>query len=169
MVASCGNKNFLQPSNFRVVIDRVNYPSLEIFINSVTHPGVSIAAAENAARPRFTKIPYAGESLNFETVQFQMLIDEDMESYIEVYNWMQRMTNTQYTFPSDKYYWDRALTTEEDVKLLIMNSSNNVSKTITYYNAFPTDLGGLDLSSTNATVDPITVPLTFSYSHFIIT
>ena len=33
------NKNYLQPTGFRVIISRQNYPNLEYFAQGVTHPG----------------------------------------------------------------------------------------------------------------------------------
>ena len=38
------NKNYLQPTGFRVIIDRENYPNLEFFAQSVDHTDVSMTA-----------------------------------------------------------------------------------------------------------------------------
>ena len=33
------NFNYLQPTSFKLVIDRKNFPNLEFFCQQVTHPG----------------------------------------------------------------------------------------------------------------------------------
>jgi len=36
------NLNYLQPTSFKLVIDRENYPNLEYFCQNFTHPGMII-------------------------------------------------------------------------------------------------------------------------------
>ncbi len=40
------NFNYLQPTGFKLVIDRTNYPNLEYFVQDFTHAGVIMNAAE---------------------------------------------------------------------------------------------------------------------------
>ena len=34
------NLNYLQPTSYKITIDRENYPNLEYFAQSITHPGM---------------------------------------------------------------------------------------------------------------------------------
>ena len=38
MATLTDNKNYLQPTGFSVSIDRKNYPNLQYFAQSITHP-----------------------------------------------------------------------------------------------------------------------------------
>ena len=44
------NLNYLQPTGFRVVIDRTKYPNLEYFAQSVSHPGAQLTPLELPVR-----------------------------------------------------------------------------------------------------------------------
>ena len=83
------NFNYLQPTSFKLVIDRKNFPNLEFFCQQVTHPGLIIPAAEVPVR-RMQSIPFPGESLTINELSCDILLDEDMKSYTEMYNWVRR-------------------------------------------------------------------------------
>ena len=40
------NFNYLQPTSFKLVIDRKNYPNLEFFCQSFVHPGMIMNSVE---------------------------------------------------------------------------------------------------------------------------
>lgn len=44
------NLNYLQPTGFRVTIDRTRYPNLEYFVQSVSHPGATMTPVELPVR-----------------------------------------------------------------------------------------------------------------------
>ncbi len=56
------NKNYLQPSGFSVSIERTNYPNLQYFAQSITHPGASVNPVELPGR-RITSLPFAGDKI----------------------------------------------------------------------------------------------------------
>ena len=70
------NFNYLQPTSFKLVIDRKNFPNLEFFCQQVTHPGLIIPAAEVPVR-RMQSIPFPGESLTINELSCDILLDED--------------------------------------------------------------------------------------------
>ena len=74
------NFNYLQPTSFKLVIDRKNFPNLEFFCQQVTHPGLIIPSAEIPVR-RMQSIPFPGESLTINELSCDILLDENMESY----------------------------------------------------------------------------------------
>ena len=42
------NFNYLQPTGFKLVIDRTNYPNLDYFVQDFTHAGVIMNSADLA-------------------------------------------------------------------------------------------------------------------------
>ena len=45
-MALTDNKNLLQPTGFRVIVERENYGNLEFFAQAVSHPGATVSAVE---------------------------------------------------------------------------------------------------------------------------
>ena len=79
------NKNYLQPTGFKCVIDRRNYPNLEFFVQGVTHPGATVNPVE-LPTSRVTSIPMAGDKITYTNLELEIILDEDMESYPEIQN-----------------------------------------------------------------------------------
>ena len=67
------NFNYLQPTSFKLVIDRKNYPNLEFFCQQVTHPGLLVPAAEMPVR-RLQSIPFPGESMTINELSATCLL-----------------------------------------------------------------------------------------------
>ena len=58
------NINYLQPTSFKLVLDRKNYPNLEFFCQSVTHPGMLMSAVELPYQ-KVAGVPFPGDTLTF--------------------------------------------------------------------------------------------------------
>ena len=58
------NFNYLQPTSFKLVIDRRNYPNLEFFCQTITHPGRILNPVELGIT-RLACIPMPGESVTY--------------------------------------------------------------------------------------------------------
>lgn len=158
------NTNYFQPTGFRLVIDRENYPNLEFFVNSVNHPSITSLAADNPTFRRIQSVPAVGDKLEFSEVTFDVLLDEDLNSYTEVYNWMKRLVENNYTPPGDVTTTLPA--SEADITLLMLNSNNRQTKKFIYRNAFPTNLGDISLAANQASAEGIFVPVSFRYTYF---
>lgn len=158
------NINYLQPTSFKLTIDRTNYPNLEFFVQNFTHPGLMMPAAELPIR-RLQSIPYPGESLTINELSATILLDEDMESYSEMYNWIRRIQVTDMD-GNNKLQSGSTLDTNCDITLSILSSHNNLSKQVRYIDAIPTSLGDISFEATSAGTDFITFQATFRFSYF---
>lgn len=161
-MSQVANTNFLQPSGFKLVVNREKLPNFEWFVQSVDHPSIGLPVANSSFR-RITDVPMTGDKLEFSEVNFNVILDEEMEAYTEIFNWMQRLVEEPHTPPNDAT--NTRLQSECDLTLLILNSSNNVQKRIKYYNAFPTNLGNIALGA-ESEPNPILVPMSFQYLRF---
>jgi len=156
------NLNYLQPTGFRVIINRTRYPNLEYFCQSVNHPGATLSPVELPSR-RITSVPLAGDKITFSEVSFQIILDEDMTSYKEMYDWMIRIINDGQVSAGD------AMTkapTYADITLSVLSSHNNTTKKIRYKDCVPTSLGTIDFQSTTGATSILTFDASFRFAQF---
>ena len=154
------NKNYMQPTQFNITISRKNYPNLSFFAQSVEHPGMSSAAVTVPYSRTDTYLP--GDKMEFGTLGVTALIDEDMVSYKEIYDWMQGNVSG-FTAATDAT--DTKPASTADITVNVLNSMNNKTKEIRYYNAFPTDISGIAFASTTEE-QFLTFDITFQFDQF---
>ena len=164
MATLTDNFNYLQPTSFKLVIDRKNFPNLEFFCQNVTHPGLLMPAAEMPIR-RMQSIPYPGESLTINELSCNILLDENMQAYQEMYNWIKRnqVTNMQ---GNQLLQGGNQPPTNSDITLSILSSHNNLTNQFRYVDAIPTSLGDINFESTASGTEFITFVATFRFSYF---
>ena len=156
------NINYLQPNAFKITIDRKNFPNLEFFAQSVLHPDTSLSAAE-VPHLRVANIPMAGDTLRFGELTALIILDENMNSYIEMYNWITRIVQQQQKSALERT--NATPPTSADITVSILSSHNNVTRTIKYIDCVPTGLGNISFESTT-TESFITYPANFRFSYF---
>ena len=156
------NENYLEPTGFRMVLDKKFYPKTEYFVTSVTHPEVSLPGVAVPFKSITTHQP--GERLQFGELIVNVILDEDLVNYTEMYeilkesiqvNDINRLTRDVTQKPLDM-----------DLKLYTLTSKNNANKEITYYDARLTSIGEIALESTRADIQYFSVPLAFEFSYF---
>lgn len=157
------NINFLQPTAFKITIDRKNYPNLEFFAQTVMHPSMSLGFAE-MPYPRIGTISMPGDKLTFGELSANIILDENMNSYMEMYNWMKRIVETKNITSLNVYTDD--IPTQADVTVSVLTSHNNVSKRIRYIDCIPTLLGDVSFESTTGDIQYLTFPVGFKFSYF---
>ena len=111
------NKNFLSPVGFRFKLDSNTYPNLEYFCTQVTLPGLTLGSVDVPYRG--ANLSMTGDRMSFEDLNITFNITENMENYIETFDWMHNIINTGETFKAD-------------ATLLILSSHNNVTKKIKF-------------------------------------
>ena len=83
------NLNYLQPTSYKITIDRENYPNLEYFAQSITHPGMILNPVEMPFR-QVAGVPFAGSSLTYNELSITLILDENLTGYGEMYEWLRR-------------------------------------------------------------------------------
>jgi len=156
--------NFLQPTNFKVVIEHSKFGNLEFFAQRLIHPGVTVQSPDVPFR-RISAIPLPGDTLNFEDLSMDVLVDENMNTYIEVFRLIESMVQTKYKSPSN-FSGSGANSQTLDITLTITSSSNNVVKTIRYIDCVATSIGTILLEATSETSPVITFPVTFKIGYY---
>ena len=157
------NFNYMQPTSFKLVIDRRNYPNLEFFCQNVTHPGMIMNPVELPVR-KLAGLPFPGDTLTFNELSTNILLDENLESYTEMFNWIRRLLENN--------MFDRTASSKSsqpnyaDITLSILSSHNNQTKQVRYIDCVPTSLGDINFESTSSGQEFITFAASFRFNYF---
>ena len=85
--------DYASPTQFRFGIHQL--PKVEFFATAVTLPGISLGTA--ILSTPYKDIPLPGEKLDYGNLTIEFLVDEYLENYISLHNWM-----TGLGFPQDR-------------------------------------------------------------------
>jgi len=157
------NFNYLQPTSFKLSIDRKNYPNLQFFCQSFLHPGMIMNAVEVPYK-KISGVPFIGDKLIFNEMQANILLDEDMKAYDEMYSWMRRNLDIDHVIPSQRT--SSQPPAMSDITLSILSSHNNTTKQIRYIDCIPTTLTDIQFESTAGGDTFISFGATFRFSYF---
>ncbi len=141
----------LSPTGFKLTINREKFANTEFFITSFTIPSITSGEVQTNFRNRIGYTP--GEAITFESLSLRFAIDEDMNNYTEIFNWIKANTNA---------------IERHDMILSVMSSHNNVNKQFQFKESFPTSLGGVEFNSQSSEVTYLQADLTFRYNEFVI-
>ena len=171
--------DYASPTQFKFGIHQL--PKVEFFTVSANVPGIS-AGVVTRATP-FKDIPLVGEKLTYENLSITFQIDEYLENYISLHNWMKGIgfptdrqefrtfrdvtSNTPAsgkTPPTDlvgKAVPDRAL--YSDAYLMILSNKNNPIVEVNFQNVFPISLSALDFTQAVTDIEYMTATAEFAY------
>ena len=76
--------DYASPTQFRFGIHQL--PKVEFFTVSANLPGISADTVTHATP--FKDIPTMGEKLDYENLSISFIVDEYLENYISLHNWM---------------------------------------------------------------------------------
>lgn len=157
------NINYLQPTSYKLVIDRDNYPNLEYFAQTITHPGMILNPSEVPFR-KIAGVPIVGGSLTFNELSATIILDEDMTAYDEMYAWIRRVVDNQPVGALERNSGKPP--TYSDITLSILSSHNNQTKQVKYLECCPTALGDINFESTATGTEFITFSVSFRFTYF---
>ena len=145
------NKNFLSPTGFKVTINSKAFANMEYFCTEATLPAVNLAGVSLPFRGNANSVP--GDRIEYAPFDMKFIISENMENYLELFNWM-------------KQNQAQDVWTKSDVILSILSSKNNSTRQIRYVDAFPVAIGSLQLHTQNTDVEYLTLDASFNYTYF---
>lgn len=156
-------KDYLSPLGFQFSL--LKAPAINFFVQSVELPAISIGEADIPTP--FSKLRFPGTQLAFSDLNITFKVDEQMQSYLEIYNWMKKLG-----FPDN--FEQYALLTNDtsgydgvfsDMSLIILSAQKNPIMTVTFRDAFPVNLGSLSFDATAQLLD-LTVAVQFAYRSY---
>jgi hypothetical protein len=147
------NINLLSPTGFKMIFTKPELKGLEFYLQSVDLPTVSVGEA-NLSTPRLN-IMLGGDKLQFDPFTASILSDEKMDNFAAIYKWLNDTVNTD--SPYDLVC---------DVSLIILNSSNNASRTINFKNCYPNSMSGIAFDVGQTEVQYASFTVTFRYDYY---
>lgn len=164
------NRNFLSAVGFKFTLAK--YPKVDFFSNSARIPEISLDVARQSTYLKDLDIP--GEKLNYGDLTLRFMVDENMENYISIYEWL-----TGLGFPETTSQF-RTLTTDDsgirdqkeafsDGTLRILNSNFREVAKVKFLDLFPTSLSSLDFDATATDIQYFTAQVSFKYTVYQLT
>ena len=147
------NKNFLSPVGFQFKINSNLYPNLEYFAVGCTLPGITINQTEQGYRG--VSLGFTGDRLEFEELSLRINVTENLDNYIETFNWMHSLAQS-----------NDPESLKVDATLLILTSHNNVIKEIQFKDVFPTSMASVEFDAQAESVEYVQMDVSFAYTNF---
>ena len=154
-----------QPTNINqlnVVSFATNFlrmPGINYFCQRVNIPGLSLANTIQSTP--FANIPIEGDVLEFEDLSLAFVVDEDMQNYLELYNWLHALG-----FPERYAQYDSQAGKDikSDVNIIIHTNKSNPNYNVVFKDVFPVTLGAISFDTNNTGLEPIVIDATFKYT-----
>ena len=162
------NKSFLSPTGFKFTLAKK--PKIDFFCDSASIPGINLGVAMQSSYLK--QIPVPGDVLSFDDLSLTFNIDEDMQNYLEVHNWLY-----QFGFPRDLGQYQSLLDEDEvnpgkqtaisgmsDGTLIIYNSNYRPNIQVNFKDLFPTSLSPVKFESKVNDIQYLTAEVIFKYT-----
>ena len=171
--------DYASPTQFRFGVHQL--PKVEFFTVSANLPGIAGGVVTQATP--FKDIPTMGDKLTYENLSISFIVDEYLENYISLHNWMigigfpqkrdQFRTYRDVTSNTPagggtpkvdrigKATADRAM--YSDAFLQILSNKNNPIVEVIFENLFPVSLSALDFSQAATDVEYMVATAEFAY------
>lgn len=145
------NFNFLSPLGFQFVL--TNSPNTQRLIQSVTVPGMNLGSTITPTP--FTRIVNPG-NISYGDLSVTMKIDEEMEAYDEIFDWMERLGHPD---SFEQYQNERV-----DARLLVLGSNKRPIRDFTFTDVYPNSISELQFDVTLSDVQYFTFNVTFAFN-----
>jgi hypothetical protein len=159
------NLNLSSGTNFLLTIS--NFSNLNFFIQSSNLPGVGTS-------PKIIPTPvgdshHAGDHLQYETLDVKFIVDESLQNWLVLYNWLRALSPTHVIDAQGvNQYKDRLENGElySPAVLYVTTNSNNLNVKITFNNLFPIRLSSLPFDVTYPDDKKIFANCSFAYDWY---
>ena len=166
------NRNLLSIVGFKFILERC--PKVDFLCNQANIPDVNLGIAQQATYLK--NIPVPGDKLNYGNLNLAFMVDEDMENYLQIYQWItslgfpESIDQYQELRTEDRFYptidQDDRYNERSDATLMIINSDYNPSVKIKFKDMFPVQLSGIPFNATSEQQQYFTAQASFMYSIF---
>jgi hypothetical protein len=166
------NIDFASASQFRFNLLKV--PNVEYFTTAVNIPAISFTG-DAELNSRYKSVSFMGDTMEFSDLEITFLVNENLENYREIHNWM-----TGIGFPQNNFQFTTAVaedggtkpnskqltnpsTLTSDATITILTNKNNPSIRVSFKNCYPTSLSGLQYTTQLTDTEQLSATVTFKY------
>ena len=152
------NTNLLLSTGFRFLLGRT--PNITYFCQSVNIPDISLGEVEQPTR--FIPVKHPGTSWNYGDLDISFIIDENMENWREIHDWMRSLRNvedfTEYEKNASNHF--------SDASVVILNSAMQPNLEVTFEKIFPKTLSGIQFSSDATDSSQLIASASFAFTSY---
>jgi len=170
-------------TQWRLAFNRL--PKTTWFCTAANIPGITLGEAQYATP--MTDMIVTGDKLTFETLNITFLVDEELQNYRELWDWLVgmgspvkhsqwsttlaegdgavRQFGTNDTDPRTKTTYEES-NLYSDSTLIVYNSKNKAKVNVQFKNMFPTSLSSLEYSQDLTDVEYFKASATFRYLYY---
>ena len=159
------NRNFLSPVGFKFTLSKE--PKASFFCNSARIPEINLGTAIQPSYLKDLDVP--GDKLTYGDFSLRFLVDENMENYMSIHNWL---TGLGYPESTQDF---KDLTTNDDGtrdlkeqfsdgSLHILNSNFRDVAIVKFKDLFPTYLTSLEFEASDTDINYFTAEVSFKYT-----
>jgi len=164
------NPNLLNTAKYKLNFSRL--PNTVYFCQSINIPGASFS--EVMHNTPFIDLWVPGDKLVLDPLIVTFLIDEDLTTWREIYDWMRGMTFptnfSEYRNLDKLNKYSRALSTGKpqyaDCNVTLLDAANVNNVVFKFYDVFPTALSPFPLNSSDGPDTILTGDVTLRYNWF---
>ena len=159
------NRNFLSPVGFKFTLAKE--PKVSFFSNSASIPEIVLGTAIQPSYLKDVDVP--GDKLQYGDFSLRFLVDEELENYMKIHNWMKGLGYPETT----KEYKDLTTNVDglrdskeafSDGSLHILNSNYRDTAIVKFNDLFPIGLTSLEFEATDTDVNYFTAEVVFKYT-----
>lgn len=168
--------DYLRPNGFKFQVHSI--PNVSFFCQSANLPDMTLGFTTQATPLVDYNEP--GEKLQFGELNIRFLIQENLQNYLELYNWLRGLgfpeSHEEYTKFIERQNYrfapnsikSRARLEKSDATLFMLDSNNNPIARATFQDAFPVALSGMDFDIASGDTNYFQALATFRYKQFVI-
>ena len=170
------NLSYLAPTQFELLVKKL--PNTKYFATGVNIPSVNIGESLQPTRLG-ANIKLPGDKINYGELTITFIVDENMENWTEMFNWMEGITastdtekyrllvgaNKREDQPQDHSGDDKEM--YSDMTIVVTTAANNPNRYIRIADAYPSTLGEITMDTTVAGgLSYVTCTATFFFTNF---
>ena len=175
--------DYATSTQWRLVFNRI--PKTTWFCTAANIPGITLGEAMYPTP--MVDINLTGDKLTFETLNITFIVDEELQNYRELWDWMVgigapvnhsqweavlskgdsgvRLFGTKDADPRTKLTYEES-NLYSDATLIVYNSKNIPKVNVNFKNMFPTSLSSLEYSQDLTDVEYFKASATFRYLYY---
>jgi hypothetical protein len=158
------NRNFLSPVGFKFSLAKE--PKVVFFCNSARIPEITL---QTNIQPSYLKdLDVPGEKLSYGDLNLRFLVDENLENYMAVHNWLTGLGYPETTGQYADLIIENGIRDPKDAfsdgTLHILNSNYKDNAVVKFKDLFPVSLSSLDFDATLTDVQYFTAEVSFKYT-----
>lgn len=160
-----GNRNFLSPIGFKFTLAKE--PKVAFFCSSARIPEISLGVAVQPSYLKDLDVP--GEKLTYGDFSLKFLVDENMENYMAIHNWLTGLGFPETTQQFRDLVYDSNSVRDDkkafsDGTLHILNSNYRDVALVKFKDLFPVSISSLDFEAQNPEYTYFTANVSFKYT-----